>query len=89
MEAATALAAAISFSSCAWPCTTELAASHRLPVALATSLACGGEGGRKGRENDREISEGQRGEALPLFKSLYSFVVVKEMRGLLENALMW
>ena len=40
VDEATALAAAMSFSSWAWPCTTELAASHKLPVAEATSLAC-------------------------------------------------
>ena len=66
MEAATALAAAISFSSCAWPCTTELAASHRLPVALATSLACGGEGGGREERMTGKYQRGKEGRPSPI-----------------------
>jgi len=39
VELATCFADDISFSSVAWPCTSALAASHRLCVAAATSLA--------------------------------------------------
>ena len=54
-----------------------LALHHR--VGCFTQVACGTGnqlslwrgGGRKGRENDRDISEGQRGEALPYLKAVF------------------